>query len=352
MEMIVSDRALASVRRISNISSIPNADAIQVAKIDGWDVVVKKDEFNIGDLVIYFEIDSWIPTELAPFLSKGKEPRDYNGVKGERLRTIRLRGQLSQGLVLPLNVAVTGEVDNLPFPVEEGANLTQFLGIQKWEPPISVSMMGQAKGNFPSHTPKTDAERVQNLGRTLENWYAEGIEWEVTEKIHGTSMTVYFDGETTGVCSRNYDLKLTQEGNTYVDFAKSSGILSALENLGQKLSIQGELAGGNIQNNAHYHQQLKYYIFNIWNQEEQRYLSPSERKDIFQKLEGVTSIELAPMEYNNYKLPTADASQLLLMADGESKINKNYFREGFVWKSVDGKHMFKTVSNVWLEKYD
>ena len=95
-------RKLASIRRIADIQPIEGADAIVVATIDGWKVVVKKDEFNVGDLAVYLEIDSWVPHDLAPFLSKGNEPREYGGVKGERLRTIKLRGTTSQGLLLKL----------------------------------------------------------------------------------------------------------------------------------------------------------------------------------------------------------------------------------------------------------
>jgi RNA ligase (TIGR02306 family) len=94
-------RKLASIRKIADIRPIPDADAIEVAVVDGWKVVVKKGEYSVGDLAVYLEIDAWVPHALAPFLSKGQEPREYNGVKGERLRTVKLRGQVSQGLLLP-----------------------------------------------------------------------------------------------------------------------------------------------------------------------------------------------------------------------------------------------------------
>ena len=95
-------RKLASIRKIADIRPIPDADAIEVAVVDGWKVVVKKGEYSVGDLAVYIEIDSWVPYELAPFLSKGQEPREYNGVTGERLRTVKLRGQVSQGLLLKM----------------------------------------------------------------------------------------------------------------------------------------------------------------------------------------------------------------------------------------------------------
>ena len=99
-------RKLATIRRIAEIRPIENANKIYHYRVDGWWVVDTVDKFQVGDLVIYLEIDSWVPTELAPFLSKGKEPREYNGVKGERLKTVKLRGAVSQGLLLPIQTGI------------------------------------------------------------------------------------------------------------------------------------------------------------------------------------------------------------------------------------------------------
>lgn len=96
-------RKLASIRRIAEIVPIEGADAIEAVRVGGWWVVTKKDEFKVDDLCVYFELDSWVPTELAPFLSKGREPREYEGIRGERLRTVKLMKTTSQGLVLPLS---------------------------------------------------------------------------------------------------------------------------------------------------------------------------------------------------------------------------------------------------------
>jgi hypothetical protein len=154
-------RKLASIRRIDKIEPIEGADKIVKATVGGWQLVTAIDNgFKEGDLVIYMEIDSWIPTELAPFLSKGKEPREFNGVKGEKLRTIRMRGQISQGLLLPLeSVGYTGSL-------ADGTDLTEMLGIQKWEAPVNAQLAGMARGNFPSFIRKTDQERCLS-GDTL-----------------------------------------------------------------------------------------------------------------------------------------------------------------------------------------
>lgn len=212
----MTERKLASVRKIADIQPIPGADAIDVATIDGWKVVVKKGEFQIGDLAIYFEIDSWIPKDVAPFLNKG---RTYNGVEGERLRTVKLRGQVSQGLLLPVNcihghATVENTATGIGMIVNEGIDLTEFLNIQKYEKPLPGALVGVARGSFPSFLRKTDQERAQNMTRDLRRWEDEGAMWEVTEKLDGSSMTCYLHEDVFGVCSRNLDL-LETEGNAF-----------------------------------------------------------------------------------------------------------------------------------------
>lgn len=117
-------RKLASIQRIEEIRDIENADAIQAYRVLGWWVVDKKGAHKVGDLVVYCEIDSWIPHELVPFLSKGHEPREYNRVKGERLRSIRLRGQISQGLLLSIEAAFPGADRNFWFSYFPNLNTT------------------------------------------------------------------------------------------------------------------------------------------------------------------------------------------------------------------------------------
>lgn len=171
-------RKLASIQQVAEIRSIPGADRICQYRINGWWVIDQVGKYTVGDYIIYCEIDSWIPTELAAFLSKGKEPREFEGIKGERLKTIRLKGQLSQGLLLPLHL-IEEKFSNMPWV--EGSDITDELGIVKWERPIPAQLAGMMKGNFPSFIPKTSQERVQNI--RLETM--ADIEFEATEKLHG-----------------------------------------------------------------------------------------------------------------------------------------------------------------------
>ena len=364
-------RKLASIRRIDKLEPIPGADLIWKATIGGWELVTAKDNgFKEGDLVVYLEIDSWVPHELAPFLSKGSEPRVYNGVKGERLKTIKLRGQISQGLILPVPDYIIQGAGNL---FAEGLDLTDALGIQKWEKEIPAQLAGQCRGNFPSFITKTDQERCQNLKKEIfeEN---KDTKYEVTLKMDGSSMTVYcktdwefavpapYLGEVTkGVCSRNLDLKLDQEGNSFVDMAIGSGLLEVLTQYCvtnyKSLAIQGELCGPGIQGNKDGFNKTRYNVFDIFDIDKQKYLTPAERTKVFNDL-----ISLLPEEAQIYHVPVlhndvtladigiSEVKGLLELAEGKSTFNPNSEREGLVFKSMDGNFSFKAISNKFLNK--
>ena len=348
-------RKLATIRRIDEINPIDGADLIEVATIGGWKIVVKKGEYKAGDLAIYFEIDSWIPHELAPFLSKGQEPREFEGVKGERLRTIRLKGQISQGLLLPLSIMYYfGEED------EEGTDVTEPLGILKYEKPIPAQLAGLAKGNFPSYIPKTDEERIQNLKKELVKWQEQGLAFEISEKLDGSSMTVYITTEQNeddqdvprfGVCSRNLELKDT-EGNSYWEIAKKYDLKSKLTQFnidwGSRIAIQGELCGEGIQGNKYKLTGRDFYVFRIYNMEIGEYMSPYQQDDICRLLELKQVPELGCTRLNNYTIDS-----LLEFAEGKSKLNPNVEREGIVFKCYDekaGQPHFKAISNRFLIK--
>jgi len=138
-------RKLASIQRIKNLEPIAGADAIEKATVLGWQLVVKKGEFAIGDLCVYCEIDSRLPD---------RPEFEFLKARGMRIRTVRLRGQISQGICFPLSI--------LPVytDVQEDTDVTELLDITKYEPPIPAQLAGVAKGLFPSFIPKTDETRV------------------------------------------------------------------------------------------------------------------------------------------------------------------------------------------------
>lgn len=329
-------RKLASIRRIDALNPIENADAIECAVVGGWKVVVKRGEFAVGDLAVYCEIDSWIPTEMAPFLSKGKEPRVFEGVRGERLRTIKLRGQLSQGLLLPIP---EDTIKGAGILIDEGLDLTDHLGIKKWEKPMNAQLAGLCKGNFPSQIPKTDQERVQNL--TAEIGAGQGSFYEVTEKLEGSSMTCYLiDGEF-GVCSRNLDLK-RDENNAFWKAAIQYGIEEKMRTFGNDFAIQGELIGPGIQDNIYALSETKFYVFDVYDIADGRYLNPQDRRELIY----VMGLDHVPVLNTGYVL-NATVEQILNSAEGQSVMAKTE-REGIVFKHVNGGMTFKAISNRYL----
>lgn len=343
-------RKLATLRKIDSIRPIDGADAIEAAVIGGWTVVVKKQEFAAGDIVIFLEIDSWVPHEIAPFLTKaGDEPREYKGVKGERLRTVKLRGQLSQGLLLKptLFESVMQLLEREGRKAFE-ADLSEMLGVQKWEPPLDLVKTAFVRGNFPSEIRKTDQERVQNLVREVfETPANQEAEYEITVKLDGSSMTVYRMGDEIGVCSRNQNLKLDQDGNQFVNAARACGILEKLADLRQNIAIQGELMGTGIQGNREGLDEHTFFVFDIWSIDEQRYLAGAERRAICENL-GLRHVPVINERVSLKLLGLTDVEKMLAFADGPSLNNK--IREGVVFKRCDGGFSFKAISNKFLLK--
>lgn len=329
------ERKLASVRRITEIRPIEGADAIECAIVGGgWPVVIRKGEFQAGELALYLEIDSWVPYALAPFLSKGKEPREFNGVKGERLRTIKLRGQVSQGLLLPLSPTC----DMIESVLFEGLDVTCPLGIQKWEKPIPACLAGQMRGNFPSFLRKTDQERVQNLDGKID-WDAD---YEISVKLDGSSMSIFFKDGDWGVCSRNIDLKLDQEGNTFVDVAKRVvGNIDWPDNI----AIQGELMGPNIQGNREALTEHEFFVFDVWDIKRQAYFTPHMVRN-FCRMYGLNHVPVLHAGCTLREFGISSIGDALYQAEGPSMNNK--VREGLVFKRTDGAFSFKAISNTFL----
>src|ERR1044072_3418313 len=215
-------RTLASIPRIKNIEPIANADSIVKATVLGWQLVIKKDEFKPGDLCVYVEIDSILPD---------KQEFEFLRNKNFRIRTIKMRGQVSQGICFPLNILP----DNIQ--VEEGVDVTEVLNIVKYEPPVPVNMQGIMKGWFPSFIPKTDETRVQVLQELLD--IHKGSLCYITEKLDGTSVTYFIKDGVFGVCSRNLELE-ENEDNLYWKTARQFNIEEKLRSVGCNIAIQGE----------------------------------------------------------------------------------------------------------------
>ena len=343
----MSERVMARVVRIDAINPIEGADQIEVAQIGGWKVVVKKGEYTAGSLAVYCEIDSFIPHSIAPFLTKpGQFPKVYNEVEGQRLRTIKLRGQISQGLLLPMSIRGSdGLVVGALFT--EGDDVTDFLGIQKWEPPQEFRA-ANAKGSFPYFIPKTDCERVQNLSRQVQQWAEDEVVFQKSEKLDGSSMTVFYKDGEVGCCSRNLELK--DDGtSTFWETAKNEQLVEKLISLGKNIALQGELLGGQIQGNSYKITGFKFFLYDIYDIDKQEYLRP----EVVEQFAAVHGISHVPI-IGYVTLPKEDTIQALLLdADGKSAVGCNPKREGFVYKSTkDTSISVKCISNSWLLSND
>jgi RNA ligase (TIGR02306 family) len=336
-------RKMATIRKIDALRPIEGADAIECAIVGGWTVVVKKGEYTAGDLAVYCEIDSFIPTAIAPFLTKpGHYTKTFEGVEGERLRTMKLRGQLSQGLLLPMQVAEGSE---------EGADVSDILGITKYEAPVPAELAGEVKGMFPSMIPKTDQERVQNLKAELAEWFAEDLHWEVTEKLEGSSMTVYcIDGEV-GVCSRNLDLKRNPDNSLWRAAIKYD-LEEKLKIGGRNIAVQGELVGNGIQGNIYQMRDQDFLVYDIYDIDAGRYFTPAERKAfvIEHKLNHCPVLAYSPRLTDTLGLTNME--QVLKFAEGKSVMGMiGCEREGLVFKCHERPVSFKSISNKYLLKH-
>lgn len=352
-------RKLVTIRQIHSLNPIPGADVIEVAGNEGWKVIVKKGEYCVGDYCMYFEIDSFLPESDSRygFLMKSSV-RKFEGVKGHKLRTIKLRGQISQGLLLPI-----GQFPELTIPERDEqrkalreVDFAENLGIKKFEAPIPALLAGEVKGTFPSFIRKTDQERCQNL---IEEIFVENKDarYEVTIKLDGTSVTYYQLNQEFGACSRNFELKTTEENkdNTMIKLLFESG----LADVGfEGYALQGELMGHGIQCNREKLKQHCFYVFDIKNLTTGEYLSPSERQEfmerLYEKVDGKVNKDMVqhiPVLKRNVtlkELGIETMADLLQFAEGKSITNE--VREGVVFKREDGTFSFKAMSNAFLEK--
>jgi RNA ligase (TIGR02306 family) len=331
-------RKLVTVQVVDALDPIEGADRIEVASVLGWKVVVQKGLYKVGQMVAFFEIDSFLPVEPQyEFLRKGSYRVTKDLGEGFRLKTVKLRGQISQGLLMPLE-----EVGVLYADRDQvGRDMTEQLRVRKYEPNQSVLLSGVAAGAFPHYIPKTDEPRVQNLTREKQTWADDFF--VVTKKEDGSSMTVFVEVTESGddrvstlswrvgVCSRNWEVK-DEDNNTYWKVAKEIGLVAALQQMGINVAIQGELVGPGVQSNPGKYDKLRFKIFNVWMIAEHRYLSHEERHKFIWAINTLFKTELEEVDtlFGVLKGVTTDPLVLdcLVKEFGDDV-------EGIVFKSVE-----------------
>jgi RNA ligase (TIGR02306 family) len=376
METITSDRPLAVVVKILELLPIPNADAIEVAKVLGWQVIVKKGEFVVGDLGIYFCIDSVLP----------KDNLHFAFLEGKPLKTRKMRNTLSQGLLAPLSWA-SETLENIAN-LKEGDDLTKSLGITKYISPEESSLYKNdgTRGPFPSIVSKTDEERVQNAKKKLFDFANKPV--IITQKYDGTSTTFIMQNEKFTICGRNHAL-LVENGESfpYFEIAKRynlensmkqlssdetfvSSYLSRLTSIDESeniqkqpqalklnIAIQGEIIGQRkdgrykINSNRHKLSDMDFYVFNIFDIDKQYYMKWEEVCEIT----TILGLKTVPVIYSGIMKEELLNSDALITMATEQKYEGGHICEGIVIKTNEGfgfpRLSFKAISNEYLLKY-
>lgn len=341
-------RQLASIQKIVDIQPIPEADKIECATVLGWKCVVKKGEFKVGDLVVYIEPDSMLP---------------FNPWTGEllldkplRLKTVRMKKQISQGLVLSTNLPQLANK-----PLTEGTDITDTLGIKKYEPPpLPAALAGIARGAFPSFLVKTDETRIQAYPEVLVRHV--GTLFVVTEKLDGSSTSYYWndilgDGNATfGVCSRNLDLEPghSAQWTVAIELGIREALIKEQRDRGRYLAIQGELVGPNIKSNKLGLTKVTCYAFNAYDIKQRKFLNHQEVVDWC----GQNNIPHVPVINTNFSLQGHGVDSLVAYVTRKSLLNSQVWIEGGVFRPLVEQHdpdlgrlSFKVINPEFLLKY-
>lgn len=355
-------RQLATIRKIASIRPIPGADRIVVAQVDGWECVVKKGEFHVGQEIVYVEVDSVVP-EWPQF--------EFLRDRKFRVRTIKLRGQVSQGLVLPKSI--------LPNPDEYGLgdDVTNVLQIKKYDPqaqqesllltkqpeapssPIAKFLMrfkwyrnrfmkSHRKGGFPEWIVKTDETRIQNLVTLFDAERKKGTKFSVTEKVDGQSATYFLRKVSRrkyefGVCSRNIRLG-EPDNSSYWTVAQKFDIENVLKKLignYETIVLQGEICGNGIQGNKYHISGYDLFAFNLLFPDHK--CSTAEMKALLEPF----GIKAVPIVEEGKELPETIA-ELVEYSKGNSVVRKAQKREGVVMRNVQRDISFKVINPDFL----
>lgn len=349
-------RKLASIQTVNAAEPIPNADAIEKIRVLGWWVVVKKGEFKPGDKVVYCEIDSLLPerAEFEFLRPSSYKPAITDGTgtvlqaPGFRIKTIKLRGQVSQGICFPLGILPEGAT------AAEDADVTELLAVRKWEPP-QTGTSGRTRGSFPGFLPKTDETRVQVLEKTIAKYL--GREFFVTEKLDGTSFTAFVREGEFGVCSRNMLLDTTDETSTLVRLAKRLDLEAKLRALGaargHEVAVQGEVIGPGVQQNKYGLKEIALRVFNVFDVSGYRFF------DHAHMLAAVAEMGLEAVPQLGTVVLNHTVDELVALSEGTSVLNPKSQREGIVLRPLVeveddylGRLSFKAINPKFLLKYD
>jgi len=349
-------RQLVKINKINKLIKHPNADRLQIASVGLWEVITSVGQFEELDDALYCEIDSLLPLDDPRFAFLiGRNQYNIDGKEYSRLKTMRLRKALSQGLLLPIK-EFQKEVDEFLSP-DNTRSLQEIIGIIKYDPPEytpngpNASRSGPGKP-FPYFVPKTDQERIQNITEEYKDAALSEELFEITYKLDGSSITMYVKDNTLGVCSRNFEFNIPFDytewpniENHFIKAALDEGVLFKLilahSRFKHNFALQGELVGPGIQSNFEGLNKHEIYIYDVYDIDNKRYMTPHGRRALLEDLD----IKQVPVF--KYGALDKDIHKTLEMADGPSGLNGK-FREGLVFKSLFRDFSFKAISNSYL----
>ena len=362
-------RKLASVQKVKAIKPIEGADRIEIVQILNWDCVAQKGQYKIGDLVIYFEIDSLLPDIPAfEFLKGSSWSQKLNKYK---ISTHKFRGQISQGLVIPIhqlteiyNQINKSSVSSIDY--DEGDDLTALLKIEKYEPPVSNGPLGDLI-HHEWYVPKTDEERIQVCAEDVLPKYikSEQDDWYASVKLDGTSCTAGLFEDMFLVGGRNQWYKgpnmYTETVKKYITEEK---LRAYCETTGMYVVFQGELCGPGIQCNRLGLSEKDWFVFNVFTSDTGK-MDSYTKCDLLNMLNiceyfGLKTVPLIPSGAKFDFKATTDIDEtvenLLKYVDSIKyrtffeDASPNQIAEGAVFRMNDMSYSFKVISNKFLLK--
>ncbi len=325
---------VASIQTIKEIRAHPNADSLELAFLLGWQVCVKKGEFKTGDRVIYIEIDSIV--EERPYF-------EFLRNKNFRIKTVKLRGQMSQGICFPLDILPAGEYI-------DGQDVSEIVGAKHFEKPIPEKLAGEMRGYRPSFFHMTDEPNAQSYPAALDELI--GKPYILTLKSDGTSLSCYIKDGLFGVCSRNVDLK-ENETNIFWRMAKKFDIENKLKSLNINCCCQAEIVGGSINGNKMNYKEVGILVFDLFDIDKQEYFDSDYLKEFCANFSLPMVEILEEGDSFNYSL-----NQLQEMSNGLK--HNDVISEGMVLRSkypfysetLGRRHSIKIVNQNYLIKHN
>lgn len=320
-------RQLASIQTIIKIEPIEGADFIACASILGWKLVIAKNDFKVGDKCVYFEVDSYLPIEEKfEFLRPSSYKKHEILEEGFRIKTQKLRGQISQGLAMTLESC--GIAEDTPV----GTDVTELLGVRKWEPLQNICDFGTVIDGLPHSISATDETRVQSIPDIIEEFRDK--EYYITTKIDGTSVTMTLKDDDFKICSHTNTIIDDGKGYMY-RFAENIEIKEKMKKFGyNNLAIQGEYAGPKIQKNKLQLKEPKWYIFTIVDITTLNRLGLKETQEICKNLE----LEMVPIEEIGYNLPDKYPTVADLIERAKGLYPSGRKKEGIVIRTTEPCH--------------